>query len=68
MENPPVDELMNDIEQRAEVTLALLRVLETAEMMSVTRGAILNWIEEGLRGERARFQALRGDHLPAPVS
>ena len=53
-----VEELMDDIEQRAEDRLKLLQVLESAEMMRVTRDAIVNWIEEDQRREREIFGAL----------
>lgn len=65
MGDQPVDELMDIMEERAEVTLKLLRVLDTAEMMRVTRESILEWIEEGLRSERARFRALGAELYPA---
>jgi len=50
-----VNELMNDMEQRAEVRLKLLQVLDTAKMMRVTREAIVAWIEDERRRERELF-------------
>ena len=53
-----VDEVMDDMEQRAEDRLRLLHVLENAEMMQVTREAITNWIEQQRDLERQSFGAL----------
>lgn len=55
-----VDELMDDIEKRAEERLSLLHVLDTAKMMRVTRDAIVAWIEDERRREREVFGALSG--------
>lgn len=49
---------MDAIEERAEANLLVLSVLDTAQMMRVTREAIVDWIEEERRRERHRFQAL----------
>ena len=53
-----VEELMDDMEQRAEDRLKLLHVLQNAEMMQVTREAISNWIEQQRDLERQAFGAL----------
>jgi len=53
-----VNELMDDMEQRAEERLELLQVLDTAKMMRVTRDAIVTWIEDERRRERELFSAL----------
>lgn len=53
-----VNELMDDMEQRAEERLELLHVLDTAKMMRVTREAIVAWIEDERRREREVFAAL----------
>lgn len=53
-----MDEVMDAIEERAECNLQVLEVLETAEMMSVTRRAIVDSLEEEQRHERERFRAL----------
>lgn len=58
MEEPAVIEMMDVIEQHAESTLELLAVLQSAQMMQVTREAILASLEEERRQERERFQAL----------
>lgn len=49
---------MDAIEEQAEERLKLLHVVDTAPMMSVTREAILDWIEEERRRERESFGAL----------
>lgn len=59
MRDEPVDEVMEAIEQRAESTLEVLAVLESARMMDVTREAIVASLEEEQREERDRFEALR---------
>ncbi len=59
MAETPVSEVMDAIEERAESTLQLLAVLESAQMMRVTRQAIVESLEEERRQERDRFQALR---------
>ena len=59
MRDAPVSEVMDAIEERAESTLQVLAVLESAQMMRVTRQAILESLEEERRRERDRFQALR---------
>jgi hypothetical protein len=53
-----VAELMTDMEQRAEDRMGLLQVLESAEMMHVTREAITQWLEEDRQREREIFGAL----------
>ena len=53
-----VEELMDDMEQRAEDRLKLLHVLENAQMMQVTREAIVAWIED----QRARDRLAFGVH------
>lgn len=53
-----VDEVMEDMEQRAEDRLQLLYVLENAQMMQVTREAIVSWIEEQQAVERQTFGAI----------
>ena len=53
-----VHALMNDFEERAEERLSLLHVLDTAQMMKVTRDAIVAWIENERRRDREAFQAL----------
>lgn len=58
MGNVAVNELMDDVEQRAEERLKLLHVLDTARMMRVTREAIVAWIEAERRKEREAFGAL----------
>lgn len=52
-----VDEVMEDMEQRAEERMELLQVLENAQMMQVTREAIVSWIEEQQAIERQTFGA-----------
>ena len=59
MGDEPVSEVLNAMEERAESTLQLLAVLESAQMMRVTREAIVASLEEEQRQERDRFQALR---------
>ena len=59
MGEAPVSKVMDAIEERAESTLQVLAVLESAQMMRVTRQAIVESLEEEQRHERARFQALR---------
>lgn len=59
MGDATVAELMDDMERRAEERIGLLRVLESAQMMRVTREAIVSWIEEERRREREMFGALR---------
>jgi hypothetical protein len=51
-------ELMDDIEQRADERIKLLHVLEQAQMMTVTREAIVSWIEREHSREREMFGAL----------
>ena len=58
-----VDELMDEIEERAEDRLKLLHVLDSAQMMRVTREAILAWMEEERHRERERFGALSRNSL-----
>ena len=53
-----VDKVMDVMEERAESTLQLLAVLESAQMMRVTREAIVASLEEEQRQERDRFRAL----------
>lgn len=53
-----VKDLMDAMEERAETNLQLLSVLGSAQMMRVTREAIINWIEDERRRERRWFQAL----------
>lgn len=53
-----VNEVMDDMERNAEDRLKLLHVLNTAQMMRVTREAIIAWIEEERRREREVFGAL----------
>jgi hypothetical protein len=55
----PVRDVMDAIEERAESTLQVLAVLESAQMMRVTREAIVASLEEEQRQERDRFQALK---------
>ncbi len=59
MRDVPVSEVMDTIAERAEDTLRVLDVLENAEMMQVTRRAILASLDEERRWERDRFEALR---------
>ena len=59
MEDQAVSQAMDAIEERAESTLQVLAVLESAQMMRVTREAIVASLEEEQRQERERFQALR---------
>ena len=59
MEDPPMSDVMDAMEERAESTLQVLAVLETAQMMRVTREAIVASLEEEQRHERDRFRALR---------
>jgi hypothetical protein len=59
MGDAPVDEVMDAMEERAESTLQVLAVLDSAEMMRVTREAIVASLEEEQRHERDRFRALR---------
>ena len=58
MGDAAVLEVMDEMEQRAEERIGLLNVLENAEMMSVTREAIVSWIEEERFREREMFGAL----------
>lgn len=59
MESAPVSQAMDAIEERAESTLQVLAVLQTAQMMRVTREAIVESLEEEQKQERDRFHALR---------
>lgn len=59
VEEAPVTEVMDAIEERAESTLQVLAVLDSARMMRVTRETILASLEEERRQERDRFEALR---------
>ena len=54
----PVSDVMDAMEERAESTLQLLAVLESAQMMQVTRNTIVASLEEEQRQERDRFRAL----------
>lgn len=58
MQEQTLDEIMDEIEEQAEDRLKLLRVVDTAPMMRVTREAILDWMEEERRRERETFGAL----------
>jgi hypothetical protein len=58
MGDAAVLEVMDEMEQRAEERIGLLNVLENAQMMSVTREAIVSWIEEERSREREMFGAL----------
>ena len=58
MEEPSASEAMDAIEERAESTLEVLAVLESAQMMRVTREAIVASLEEEQQQERDRFRAL----------
>jgi hypothetical protein len=58
MGDAAVLEVMDEMEQRAEERIGLLNVLENAQMMSVTREAIVSWIEEERSREREVFGAL----------
>ena len=51
-------ELMDDMERRADERIGLLHALNHADMMLVTREAIISWIEEERSRERATFGAL----------
>ena len=53
-----VSEVMDAMEERAESTLQVLAVLESARMMRVTREAIVASLEEEQRRERDRFKVL----------
>ena len=66
VEAPPVTEVMDAIEERAESTLEVLAVLDSAQMMRVTRETILASLEQERRQERDRFEALR--HLRGAVT
>ena len=55
----PVTDVMDAIEERAESTLQVLAVLESAQMMRVTREAIVASLDDERRQERDRFEALR---------
>lgn len=55
----PMSEVMDTMEQRAESTLQVLAVLETAQMMRVTREAIVASLAEEQRLEREWFRALQ---------
>ena len=55
---PAVSEVMDAMEERAESTLQVLAALERAQMMQVTREAILATLEAERREERDRFEAL----------
>ena len=59
MGDPRVSEAMDAIEEHSESTLQVLAVLDSAEMMRVTRETIVASLEEERRQERARFEALR---------
>lgn len=59
MRNAHVDEVMDAMEERAESTLQVLAALESAQMMRVTREAIVASLEEEQRHERDRFRALK---------
>ena len=52
--------VMDAMEERAEANLRLLSVLDTAQMMRVTREAIVDWIEDERRRERRWFQTACG--------
>jgi len=54
-----MQQVMDAMEERAESTLQVLAVLENAQMMRVTREAILESLEDERRRERDRFAALR---------
>ena len=60
-----VEELMDDMEQRAEERLNLLHVLENAQMMQVTREAIVAWIEEQRARDRLAFGVIGSGALPS---
>lgn len=64
MGDATVDELMEELERRSEDRLELLHVLDNAQMMQVTREAILAWIEDERRREREAFRSL-GSQLAA---
>jgi len=49
---------MDAFEERAESTLQVLAALESAQMMRVTREAIVASLEEEQRQERERFRLL----------
>lgn len=55
----PLRDVMDAMEERAESTLQVLAVLESAQMMRVTREAIVASLDEERRQERDRFEALR---------
>ena len=59
MEDPPMSDVMDAMEERAESTLQVLAVLETAQMMRVTRQTIVASLEEEQRLERDWFKALQ---------
>lgn len=58
MGEPQLTDVMDAMEERAESTLLLLDALERAQMMQVTREAIITSLEEERRQERDRFRAL----------
>jgi hypothetical protein len=58
MADANVLELMDDMERRADERIGLLRALENAQMMAVTREAIVSWIEQQRSREREMFGAL----------
>jgi hypothetical protein len=58
MGDAKVIEVMDDMEQRADERIGLLDVLENAQMMGVTREAIVSWIEQERWREREMFAAL----------
>ncbi len=64
MGDASVSEVMDAIEDRAESTLQVLAVLDSAQMMRVTREAILSSLEDERRQERERFKALRAPAAP----
>ena len=53
-----VSDVMDAMEERAESTLHLLAVLESAQMMQITRKTIVESLDEEQRQERDRFRAL----------
>lgn len=59
MEGVAVRDVMDAFEERAESTLQVLAVLESARMMRVTRETIIASLEAEQRHERDRFEALR---------
>jgi hypothetical protein len=58
MGDAKVIEVMDDMEQRADERIGLLDVLENAQMMGVTREAIVSWIEQERVRDREMFAAL----------